>query len=242
MSKAQAIWNADGSKLPPIDIHTKAKHLIIDKYIENLVITLYKKAAYGVTTFTFIDGFCGGGMYKDNNNEWEGSPIRIIKAVREAHKKSHRIYPEPLNVRFIFIDNKKSHLNCLKTYSMPKSGLGNLVDEKPHKFIHEYGDIIEQCEFINGEFEKLANACIFTVQNRKGHSFFLLDPFGWTDVSMETIRNINNLKGSEILYTYMIAFITRFISERYTTQRRGFQNILEADGYYEAANLEDTSK
>ncbi|MBE8987116.1 MULTISPECIES: three-Cys-motif partner protein TcmP [unclassified Nostoc] len=242
MSKTQATWNADGSKLPSIDIHTKAKHLIIDKYIENLVITLYKKAAYGVTTFTFIDGFCGGGMYKDNNNEWEGSPIRIIKAVREAHKKSRRIYPEPLNVRFIFIDNKKSHLSCLKTYSMPKSGLADLVDEQPHKFTYDYGDRIEQCEFINGEFENLANACIFTVENRKGHSFFLLDPFGWTDVSMKTIRNINNLKGSEILYTYMIAFITRFISERYTTQMRGFQNILEADGYYDAANLEDTSK
>lgn len=84
MSRAQATWNADGSKLPAIDIHTKAKHLIIDKYIENLVITLYKKAVYGVTTFTFIDGFCGGGMYKDNNQEWEGSPIRLIKAVREA--------------------------------------------------------------------------------------------------------------------------------------------------------------
>ncbi|MBD2384859.1 hypothetical protein [Cylindrospermum sp. FACHB-282] len=70
MSGSQPTWCADGSSLPPIDPHTKAKHLIIEQYIENLVITLYKKALYGVTKFTFIDGFCGGGMYdhKDNNN------------------------------------------------------------------------------------------------------------------------------------------------------------------------------
>ncbi|MDD1438629.1 three-Cys-motif partner protein TcmP, partial [Dolichospermum sp. ST_sed10] len=243
MSGSQPTWSADGSKLPSIDPHTKAKHLIIEQYIENLVITRYKKAAYGVTTFTFIDGFCGGGMYddKDNNKEWEGSPIRLIKAVREAHKKSKRIYPEPLNVKFIFIDSKKSHLSCLQKYSMQKAGLGELVNEQPHKFSHDYGDSIEECEFIHGEFENLVNACILTVESRKGHSFFLLDPFGWTDVSMRTIRTINKLKGSEILYTYMIGFITRFLSERYTSQRRGFQEILEADNYYELANLEDNS-
>jgi three-Cys-motif partner protein len=243
MSKSQATWSPDGSYLPPIDPHTKAKHLIIEQYIENLVITLYKKAAYGVTTFTFIDGFCGGGIYddKDNNQEWEGSPIRLIKAVREAHKKSQRIYPVPLNVKFIFIDSKKSHLSCLKTYSMHKAGLGELVNEKPHEFRHEYGDRIEECQFIHGEFEDLVNTCIFTVESRKGHSFFLLDPFGWTHISMNTIRRINSLKGSEILYTYMIFYIKRFLKERNTTQKRGFQQILEADGYYELANLEDNS-
>jgi three-Cys-motif partner protein len=243
VSGAQPTWNADGSDLPSIDPHTKAKHQIVEKYIENLVITLYKKAKYGVTTYTFIDGFCGGGMYKDkeNNGEWEGSPIRLIKAVREAHKKSQRIYREPLDVKFIFIDAKKSHLSCLKNYSMLKAGLGELIDEQPHIFNDGYGERIEQCEFVHGEFENLIDFCICTVQFRKGHSFFLLDPFGWTDVSMQTIRKINNLRGSEILYTYMIDFIRRFLLERYTTLRRGFQEILEADGYYEKANLEDNS-
>ncbi|HBE18060.1 MAG TPA: hypothetical protein DEG17_12120 [Cyanobacteria bacterium UBA11149] len=34
MSKAQAKWSADGSVIPSINPHTKAKHLIIEKYIE----------------------------------------------------------------------------------------------------------------------------------------------------------------------------------------------------------------
>ena len=243
MSEAQAKWSADGSFIPSLDPHTKAKHLILEKYVENLVYTLYAKTRRGETQFTFIDGFCGGGIYKDNDSrqDWEGSPIRIIKSVREAHRKSKRTYPEALNIKYIFIDSNESHLSCLKNYSMLKAGLEDLIDENPHTYNDIFGERIEQCVFLQGEFECFLKYCVFTIDSRKGHSFFFLDPFGWTDVSMRTIREINRIKGSEILYTYMIDYIRRFLLERYTSQKRGFQEILEADGYYEAANLEDSS-
>lgn len=47
MSNSKAKWGADGSELPIIDPHTKAKHQIIEEYIENLIITLYQKARQG---------------------------------------------------------------------------------------------------------------------------------------------------------------------------------------------------
>ena len=128
----------------------------------------------------------------------------MIKAVREGYKKSNRQLP--LDVKFIFIDKKQAHLDCLKKHSMPKAGLGELVDERLHEFEGEFGKQLEQCEFKCGEFENLVNECVFQIDIRKGHSFFLLDPFGWTDVSMGSIRKINSLKGSEILYTYMSEF------------------------------------
>jgi hypothetical protein len=124
---------------------------------------------------------------------------------------------------------------------MLKAGLEDLIDENPHTYNDIFGERIEQCVFLQGEFECFLKYCVFTIDSRKGHSFFFLDPFGWTDVSMRTIREINRIKGSEILYTYMIDYIRRFLLERYTSQKRGFQEILEADGYYEAANLEDSS-
>jgi three-Cys-motif partner protein len=219
MGNSQAYWSADGSHLPKIDPHTKAKHKILEEYIENLIITLYGKARYGVTTFTFIDGFCGGGMYEDpdSKEQWEGSPIRIIKAVQAGYKKSNRNYP--LDVKFIFIDSKKAHLDCLKNYSLPEAGLEEISNSK-------------QCIFECSEFEKLVDWCVLKVGDRKGHSFFLLDPFGWTQVSMSSIRKINSLNGSEILYTYMIDFIERFIIERYDSQHSGFKNVLEADEFY----------
>ena len=39
----------------------------------------------------------------------------------------------------------------------------------------------------------------------------------------------------------MISYIKRFLLERYTTLKSAFEEVLEADGYYENANLEDTS-
>ena len=78
MSRAE--WSADGIDLPTVDPHTKAKHRILEEYIKNLIVTLYGKGRYGVTTFTFVDAFCGGGMYRDPEaqEEWEGSPLKII--------------------------------------------------------------------------------------------------------------------------------------------------------------------
>ncbi|WP_414585873.1 three-Cys-motif partner protein TcmP [Scytonema sp. PCC 10023] len=237
MSGTQATWSADGSHIPFIDPHTKAKHQILETYLENLIYTLYGKARRGVTTFTFVDGFCGGGMYydQDNKTEWQGSPIRFIEAIRAGYKKSKRHYD--LNVKFIFIDNNPDHLACLKNYSMLKAGLGELVNGQPHEFKSEVGKLVEECEFLCGEFENLVNEIILKIDIRKGHSFFFLDPFGWTDVSMQSIRKINCLRGSEILYTYMINSIKRFVLDRDEKDKDTFNRMLEAEEYYKLDNL-----
>jgi len=242
MSNSKAKWGADGGELPTIDPHTKAKHQIIEEYIENLIITLYGKTRYGERTFTFIDGFCGGGMYDDqeSSRKSEGSPIKIIKAVRSAHKKCKREYP--LNVKYIFIDNKKNHINCLKNYSMLEAGLEELVNQQQHEISGDFGSLIEQCEFICSDFENIVSYCIYIAGNRKGHSFFLIDPFGWSHVSMSSIRRINTLKGSEILYTYMIDYLKRFAMGKHSDDTTNFNKILEASGYYELENFKELEK
>ncbi|GFE69222.1 three-Cys-motif partner protein TcmP [Chroococcus sp. FPU101] len=241
MRRQNIAWSADGSVIPEAEPHTKAKHYILETYIVNLIHTLYGKGRYGVTNFTFIDGFCGGGLYKDSQeiDMWYGSPVKIIQAVREGYKKSQRNYS--LNVQYIFIDNQKEHLDYLKNYAMPRAGLDELCDEKIHTFKDEFGTRTEQCEFFHGEFEKLIDFCILRAEHFRGHSFFLLDPCGWTDVSMNSIRKIHSLTKSEILYTFMIDFIARFITERDTKLQKAFHDILEADSYYDLKKITDLS-
>lgn len=86
MRRQNIAWSADGSVIPEAEPHTKAKHYIIETYVVNLIHTLYGKSRHGVTNFTFIDGFCGGGLYKDPQEKdmWYGSPVKIIQAVRES--------------------------------------------------------------------------------------------------------------------------------------------------------------
>lgn len=54
---SQSAWSSDGASLPEIKPHTKAKHKILEEYVENLIATLYGKGRYGEQKFTFIDGF-----------------------------------------------------------------------------------------------------------------------------------------------------------------------------------------
>lgn len=231
MSNKDVYWSADGSYLPEIEPHSKAKHQILEDYIKNWIVTLCGNNMGKRKTVTLIDGFCGGGMYydKDNNNErWSGSPIRMIKMVErglEIVKYEKLKLNYELNVKFIFIDNQQNHLDCLRI-QMLNSGLEDYVD-KP-----------EKCQLICGEFENFVEHLILEVKQRKGSSFFFLDPFGYTQVSMRSIRSLISLGKSEVLYTFMIEFIRRFISQRSSSLENAFTNILEADGYYDIANLD----
>ena len=238
MSKSDSKWSADGTTIPNIEPHTKIKHFLIEQYVTDLIYTLYGTVfPRGTDTFTFVDGFSGGGIYKDPESQdtWYGSPIRLINAVRKGYLKSQRTYP--LNVKFIFIEKNKDHLTCLKNVGMSQAGFGQLWDEEPHTFTTEFpkgiGERTEQCEFISDEFESKVNYCVFQAEQRKGHSLFFLDPYGWSDVSMESFRTINRLNKSEIIYTFMIDFIKRFIYDPKWTGRTTFEQILETEGYFD---------
>jgi three-Cys-motif partner protein len=225
MGDHDTYWKADGSYLPPVKPHTKAKHQILADYIKNWIVTLCGNNMGKRKTVTLIDGFCGGGMYVDpenNNKLWKGSPICMIEMVERGleivkHEKSKFDYE--LNAKFIFIDSKPDHINCLKI-QMQRAGLEH--------YLHNP----EKCEFICGEFEPLAERLVSEVRVRRGSSFFFLDPFGYTDVTMATIRKIISLGKSEIIYTFMIDFIRRFLSEREGSLKRAFTDILEAEDYF----------
>ncbi|KKJ00890.1 three-Cys-motif partner protein TcmP [Prochlorothrix hollandica] len=218
----KASWSSDGSTIPDVEAHTKAKHKILETYVEELIVTLYGKGRYGSTKFTFVDGFCGGGIYRDpeDGQIWAGSPVRIFQAVNRGVVKSQRKYD--IDVQYIFIDSKQEHIDCLKKYTLPYFGLEKEAEGHNVKFM---------CD----DFESVVNQCCLSVDIHKGHSFFFLDPFGWTDVSMASIRKIRRLKKSEILFTYMIDYIERFIEQRFNQLKSNFTNILEADGFYTEA-------
>jgi len=231
MGDHDTYWSADGSYLPVIEPHTKAKHQILADYIKKWIVTLCGNNIGQKKTVTLIDGFCGGGMYRDLESDahlWAGSPIQMIQMVEkgletvkyEKHKPNYQ-----LDTKFIFIDNKQEHLDCLKK-QIQNAGLEKYLNDP------------DKCEFICGEFEDLSANLIAAVRKRKGSSFFFLDPFGYTQVSMRSIREIIALEKSEIIFTFMIDFIRRFLSDRERSLKR-FEDVLEADGYYGLANSSD---
>jgi three-Cys-motif partner protein len=87
MDNKKLYWSADGSELPEIEPHTKAKHGILEEYLERYLVTLCGNNRGKRKTITIIDGFLRCGMYLDPETIMlygAGSPIRIIKTVDKA--------------------------------------------------------------------------------------------------------------------------------------------------------------
>lgn len=220
---AKDYWSPDGSTLPDLEEHTRKKHQILEDYIYDWVVTLCSNHVGQKSTLTLIDSFCGGGVYLDkkNNSHWAGSPIRIIHSVEKALEEVRTKRGKPdfvLDVYYIFSDNNRNHLDCL------------VNQLKVHSLDHYISS--EVCLLLEGEFLSLFDKIINVVESRKGHSFFFIDPYGYTDYSMANIRKIMSIPRSEVLLNYMIDFIQRFLSNRDEQLKRALGLLLEANEFY----------
>ncbi|MEW6494255.1 MAG: three-Cys-motif partner protein TcmP [Cyanobacteriota bacterium] len=216
--KQEVLWSADGSLLLEIQPHTRAKHLLLGEYVKNWIDTLCSNNRWCKAKVTLIDGFCGGGLYRDGDKFWEGSPIKMIKMVEEGYRIVREERSKPyyhLDAKFIFVDKQQEHISCLRKQIID-AGLGHYLDSG-------------QCQLICKDFENAVDECIS--QARGGHSFFLLDPCGIDDIRMTSIRKIIELGNSEILWTYMIKHLLRLLKKK-EINKRVIQEFLEADEYY----------
>jgi three-Cys-motif partner protein len=137
-----------------------------------------------------VDGFCGGGMYTDGNQLWEGSSLRMIRKVEEGLRNVQERKPyQELDVKFIFIDNDPDHTACLNL-QLKNAGFENYIESG-------------KCEIITGNFHEKLDYCLHRIIERKGHSFFFLDPFG-LDITPEIVKKIIDLGRSEVLFNHML--------------------------------------
>lgn len=216
-SKKPYFWSADGSHLPEISSHTKAKHRVLENYIQAWIETLTGHGPQPRTVVTLIDGFCGGGAYRDGEDIWEGSAIKMLRKVEEGHRnvKQRKSFHD-LDFEFLFVDNDPDHTACLKL---------QLKDRGYEEYLKN-----GKCKVITGNFDDKLNYCIERVKERRGYSFFFLDPFG-LDVLPATVRRILSLGRSEILLNYMLSGLVRLIKSRETKHKELFKR-LEAEDYY----------
>jgi three-Cys-motif partner protein len=189
--KAKIYWSADGSsQIPNIEPHTKIKHLLVSGYLEDWVETIVGRCKFATEKITIVDGFCGGGIYRDENgNPWQGSPLRIIQAVESSWEKVQHEKPyQKLDIAYRFVDARIEHTTCLEN-QIRAAGFGSLIDSG-------------RCEIITQDFEDFLQPCLDWLRERKGHSFFFLDPFGLVDFPAMSAA-ILRLGKAEVLLNHM---------------------------------------
>lgn len=161
--------------------HTRVKHVLLEKYLRAWIPVLGKWHK----RICYFDGFAGRGEYVDGTL---GSPLIAMKVAEDLH----RFFGE-----FICVNIEKDPCNY--------ANLEDVIKREKRKYPH--AEIIN----IHGEFASVVSDIIREVQARLVPSFFLIDPFGFSGVPFEIVKDILSIPRTEVFFTFMYREIARFL-------------------------------
>ena len=166
--------------LPPpfIDRHSQTKHAIVEEYVRQYILTLMAPALRPELKLSIIDGFCGGGCYQtEDDGLVDGSPILMMRAVREARMllNENRRIPRRINVDYYFVDVELDTTRYLQYWLNAKRS-DNAVDQEDY----------QKTEIITNKFLVELPSLIQKIKQRKmgPHALFILDQYSYKDVPL----------------------------------------------------------
>lgn len=193
-----------GEKLPDIDEHSIVKLEILERYIEIYLRYLSNNPFQSNLKLNIIDGFSGGGIYKDNIL---GSPLRIRQTIEKTKKiisferEQSNCMPINFDIDYRFIEKKKNTHEFLK-YSLK-----------------EYGLFCDKTKCILGKFTTHLDSIISETKEktRSGRSIFILDQYGYADAPIKSIRKIfKELSSTEVILTFSIDSLIDYLTKENT--------------------------
>jgi len=198
----------------PLEPHTHAKHEILRRYLEAWTAIL---SLGGFPTIAYVDGFAGPGVYDEGE---DGSPIIALKA---ALKHQARISGE---LRFLFIEHDKKRATqlkeCVSSQTLPANFKVRIVE----------GTTFEQ------GFRTHLLEPYRTAQKPLPPTFAFIDPFGWTGVPFQLVKEILANKSCEVLFNFMYEEINRFIE--HPDQTKHFDELFGTSAWRGISNIVDT--
>lgn len=202
------LWQV-GSPPPILDRHSQTKHNIVEDYIRRYVLRLMAQANIPELRLALIDGFCGGGCYQtEEGGIVDGSPLLMMRAVREARMllNQNRRIPRNINVEFLFVDILQDTTNHLRHWlaARQQENAIDLLDYSRAKVI------------TNSFFAELPRIIDAIQKRKKGeHAIFVLDQYSYKDIPFPEISGIlKTLKGAEVIMTFNVDNLTTYLADR----------------------------
>lgn len=172
-----------------IEAHTKAKHLILRRYMQAWLPIISRRNGRVV----FIDGFAGPGVYAGGE---DGSPVIAMRAlVDHAHKQ--KIQSE---VHFVFFEADKKRAEHLDSIvdsvckDLPKGCSASVSHGEYAKLL---SDVLDE---LDATGKQLAPSLVF------------VDPFGVSGLPMHLVRRVLATPSCEVLVNFMTGYAHRFIA------------------------------
>ncbi len=163
---------------------TAAKIKVYQEYIKGYL----PKILQTFRNCLIADLFCGKG----NNGNEDGSPLVLIEQAKYILTSPNI---KNSKVCILFNDRELSHIENLKS--------------KISDFSHESIDILP---IRNTDFQTILVRILKKIRNNDIPKFFFLDPFTYSDVKMEDLKEIMSLKNSEVFLFTPIFHSYRFSS------------------------------
>lgn len=193
-----------GGNLPELGRHSVAKHEIFDRYISAYIRTLTRNHLKRALNLTIVDGFCGGGRYRLDGQEVDGSPLRMIATIERAQSELDAARATGFEIRadFVFIDNNPNHIEFLRD-QLRQRGYGEKVGR----------DIRIICSTFEAAYDGVIEA--IQKKGRAHRSLFFLDQYGWSEVTFATVREImGKLANPEVILTFMVDNLVNLLHDR----------------------------
>lgn len=229
---AKSEYDYSDGKLAIIKQHSVVKNLILKEYLKQYFYTLSSDPRIPAFKVSIVDGFAGGGLYRHeiSNEEIEGSPLVILRAVREADFRinSKRIKPFALNVQYFFVEKDLITYNRLNQ-SLSDAGFNPSKSPEIHVLHGEF----------NQHFPRIAQLTHqHTPKNER--TIYILDQYGYKDINIEQLRRIlvgNN--GNEVILTFGIDSYLNFFSGEASLKSLQEIGLLQAMPDYEAQTIKE---
>lgn len=192
----------------PIELHTRAKHELLRRYLGAWFPIL---AAGFNRRVVFLDGFAGPGVY---SNGEPGSPLIAIETLVE-HTHFERL--SGTEFVFLFVEADRERFESLQ------QELGRYWNRrnggKPANV---------RVELFNDRFATVAAQLVAAThgQNKQqAPTLAFIDPFGWSGVPMDLIRDLLASDKCEVLFNFMYGSVSRFVADERPGVARHFAEL-----------------
>lgn len=172
-----------------LEPHTRAKHEILRYCLEAWFPILSRWSG----RIVYLDGFAGPGVYTGGE---DGSPVIALNtAVRHSLRERFK------EIVFYFIEKDPDRATILT--QVLNQRFSNLP--KNMHFIVKGAEFAPTLEQVLTELEEK--------KENLSPTFAFLDPFGFSGLPMKLIGRMMNYDKCEVLITFMVGFVRRFLDE-----------------------------
>ena len=105
-----------GEPPPQIEEHSKAKLNVLRRYLRAYFDRLSVNPSRKEFKLDLVDGFCGGGTFKDGGGTESGTPLVMIEESEAARERLNRGRSKPLRLdfKYYFVDADPFHTTHLQ--------------------------------------------------------------------------------------------------------------------------------